>query len=860
MPFDLKNYQQDCLDRLIAYLRKARELTNSDTAFYDQTQRTYRHAAGLEGLPYICIRVPTGGGKTAIAAYAVQPMVEDWLQSERGVVLWLAPSSTIVKQTLDALKDRQHPYRKALGRLGEVTVVNLGAALALGPGPYRTGTVVLVTTVQSLRQEDPQGLRVYRDDGYLMEHFTLATSEQKEVLLSRAKDGSDVTTPTLCNVLRMHRPIVIVDEAHNVRTDLSFETLSRFDPSALLEITATPADDSNVLYSVSAAELKAEQMIKLPVELYRRDRGRDSIAQAVAKRDVLEELAKADEAAGRKYVRPIVLYHAESKGGDLTPKTLKKLLIEELKIQPDQIAIETGSTRELPETPILSKVTVIRHIITIQALREGWDCSFAYILCSVANLSAKTAVEQLLGRVLRMPHAKLRGNEALNRAYCYATGESLAAATEHLEEAIVESGFSRFEAKRAVLPHAEPGPGLFGQTAEPVAVSVGGTVSASIIRKLPKDEQSYISVSATAAGTKIQWQGPPMSEEAAKRLTAAVSEKSDREQVERLRRLSAGEDASPSALGHNLDIPGLAVKRDNGQWELLDDQPLEVEWELTKCDATLTDSAFPLRAESSRGAEIDISEKGKVVTREVETLDRQLVLLEHDAPQTPKELAVWLDRAIRDHSIIPSQKIVFLDNLVQDQIDRRGIALERLVRNRHRLKEAAAAKIAAHRLHAESQEYLRLLKETATDLTCCISFPSSYPANELYTGSWEPRKHFYSDVGDMNDPEEKVAKYIDALDSVLYWVRNLDSKPAHALWFPLADGKFYPDFVAELVGEKYLVVEYKGMLEGTAKEEKKRQIGELWAAKAPDELAFVWCTKDHWQEKIDEAIARLSST
>ncbi len=58
-------------------------------------------------------------------------------------------------------------------------------------------------------------------------------------------------------MLRLRRPLVIVDEAHNARTELSFETLSRFDPSFILEFSATPDTErqpSDILYSVSAAE------------------------------------------------------------------------------------------------------------------------------------------------------------------------------------------------------------------------------------------------------------------------------------------------------------------------------------------------------------------------------------------------------------------------------------------------------------------------------------------------------------------------------------------------------------------------------------------------------------------------------
>ena len=52
----------------------------------------------------------------------------------------------------------------------------------------------------------------------------------------------------------------------------------------------------------------------------------------------------------------------------------------------------------------------------MQALREGWDCPFSYILCSVQNIRSATAVEQLLGRVLRMHYAARRSHPALNKA------------------------------------------------------------------------------------------------------------------------------------------------------------------------------------------------------------------------------------------------------------------------------------------------------------------------------------------------------------------------------------------------------------------------------------------------------------
>ena len=78
MALQLKNYQSDCLGKLDEYLVLARELGDSDTAYYKQTHRLYHKVEGLEALPYVCLRVPTGGGKTLMACHAVQILLETW--------------------------------------------------------------------------------------------------------------------------------------------------------------------------------------------------------------------------------------------------------------------------------------------------------------------------------------------------------------------------------------------------------------------------------------------------------------------------------------------------------------------------------------------------------------------------------------------------------------------------------------------------------------------------------------------------------------------------------------------------------------------------------------------------------------
>lgn len=88
---------------------------------------------------------------------------------------------------------------------------------------YDGGACVVVATLQAFRVEEKEGRKVYEASGELMDHFS-GLPEALRASLEAGPGGDPV--PSLANVFRMRRPMVIVDEAHNARTELSFDTLA----------------------------------------------------------------------------------------------------------------------------------------------------------------------------------------------------------------------------------------------------------------------------------------------------------------------------------------------------------------------------------------------------------------------------------------------------------------------------------------------------------------------------------------------------------------------------------------------------------------------------------------------------------
>jgi type III restriction enzyme len=450
---ELKRYQRTTLEvlgRYLSALRKYSEDTSASVAFMivrgdaqDRFLKEYHWVPEIGKAPFVCIKVPTGGGKTLIAVHAVGSICKDYLgeRSDTGLVMWFVPSDAIRTQTLEHLRNRKHPYREYLDQRfnNAIRIFDLSEAKSIKKSDLADNLCVIVSTLSAFRRNDKEWLKAYQDNGDLMGHFEELDSAKINFL---DKDKSGEIIYSLINVIKLHNPLVVVDEGHTVQTELSFDMLENVNPSFVLEFTATPREKSNVLVDISAKELKDEKMIKMPIFLANKTPWQDTIYEGIEKLKDLEKRTKKDKG---EYLRPIMLIQAEQEKESSKKVYVDKIfnfLADEAKIAPEQIAIQTSKRKELPDREaLLGKKCPIRYIITVNALREGWDCPFAYVLVSVSNLGARLSVEQTIGRIMRLPNAKERTDPALNSAYIFASTRNFNQASEMVIKGLQENGY-----------------------------------------------------------------------------------------------------------------------------------------------------------------------------------------------------------------------------------------------------------------------------------------------------------------------------------------------------------------------------------------------------------------------------------
>lgn len=277
IPSGIDDWPRNAWEQIQTILPRVRTPVGLNTPDYIPRYDTRRRS-----IPYVCLKVPTGGGKTLLAAECVGRVQTDFFKRQTGLVLWVVPTVQIYRQTWKALANREHPYRQTLERAsgGRVKVLEKDDLFTQADTENYL-CVMLVRLAATNRMNNKEFLKIFRDagkyisffpepDDYTANNTLLADYPDLEThdLGDAAPFVGVSVKQSLVNSLKMLRPVVVIDEGHKAYSENTRNSLNGFNPSFILELTATPNGRhpvSNVLVDVSGSDLKDEQMIKLPI-------------------------------------------------------------------------------------------------------------------------------------------------------------------------------------------------------------------------------------------------------------------------------------------------------------------------------------------------------------------------------------------------------------------------------------------------------------------------------------------------------------------------------------------------------------------------------------------------------------------
>ena len=650
---ELKNYQHQTLrdlDDYIYILNESHSLSEAFNRYWEECRGVSIHNMDsnylrpytntIKNVPRVTLKVPTAGGKTFIACNAIGRIFQSLQIGDfPKVVTWFVPSDTILKQTLEKLQNPTHPYRQTIDSLfnHRVTVVDKESAL-LGKGLklelLQSELIILVLSAQSFVEtvkakkdvsSEQNKPKAYRENENFFEQSKHFPHPEKLI------PGTDPTA--LIQVIAQQNPVVIVDESHNFRTNLRDEMLANLNPRFILELTATPRDKSNIVSFVDAMQLKKENMVKLPVIVENRNSPRDVLSAAIRMRNSLERLAKENEANGGRYIRPIVLFQAQPKTDEdnVTFDKIKQQLID-VGIPENQIKIKTANKDELKGVNLMSRDCEVRYIITVSALKEGWDCPFAYILATLANKTSEVDVEQILGRILRQPYTTQHGISLLNLSYVFTSSNDFRNTIDGIIRSLQKVGFSRKDFRDVTpesleYPNSQPTPEikpLFPVNTENGDKDIETEHEEELKLEINNVEEFKNEIEAKTVSPDIQQlqqQAMQMSNE----YTQIIEEQTDKGEIDPLASITPQEMYYPITsqfreIAHDMNLPIFYTKTAPSIFTADEWIPLEKSMLSKGFDLSTKDADIDFTIVRPAGITIDVAESGDAVRKNNQNL------------------------------------------------------------------------------------------------------------------------------------------------------------------------------------------------------------------------------------------------
>ena len=845
---EMKGYQKAVISDLTHYLELLNETQNYMTAFEQFWREKSAPGLGLyrnviAGVPNLCIKVPTGGGKTFIACNAIRPVFDALPVTKTKAVVWLVPSEAILTQTAKALKDTSHPYRQKIdvdfgGRVEVYTKQELLNGQNFNPTAVTEQLSIMVLSYDSFRTSRKDGRKAFQENSNLAEFPKVLGKPDSPI------EGADETA--LFQIINQLNPLVIVDESHHARSDLSREMLANFNPCFVLDLTATPRKDSNIISYVDAVQLKTEHMVKLPVIVYNRDSQSEVLIDAIDLRNKLEEIASAEYAKTGKYIRPIALFQAQPKGKEdaTTFEKLRDKLVD-AGIPAEQIAIRTADVNELKNVELMSLSCPIRYIITVNALKEGWDCPFAYILASLANKTSQVDVEQILGRILRLPHTSQHTQSALNMSYVLTSSNDFNNTVAHIVKGLNSAGFSDKDyrigesakpqvpeqpAEQITLPDQQGCPEMEPplETAEDDFSGLDGkSIGAELERRR---EQAQTPETAPKADTMLD-----AAAEVEKAYTDAIQQTDNDPMMDNLpwevRDKVKSFQVNPQFREdiETLQIPQFFLKVEqslftDGSFELLDKEMLAEGF-------TLKGKAYDIdfAAADDEIREIDVREQDGGLPKVFKMESAEQRYFKEWFNNLPPESRVrqckemMFNQLNKLNMVDAAELKAYIDRIVSDMDKAQLAAMEKA-------PLGYAAKIRDKietLLEAHYRETFDKWLETER-IVCMPSFRLSTSIHPASNTAIYARSLYAAEDGDMNKLEQKLIVELTALPNVRWWHRNIARQDFAINGFI----KHYPDILIMTQSGKLICAETKGEHLKNDDSREKIALGQAWRTAA----------------------------
>ena len=845
---ELKPYQQEVINDLSLFLETIQSTKNVADAFTDfwtmhpktplqpfpgKAIEPYKN--NIPQVPHVCVKVPTAGGKTFIACNAIKTIFDAFHYDRKKAVVWLVPSITILEQTIKNLKNTNHPYREKINsHFGNKVEVYDKQALLQGSSFNATSVQeqlsIFVLSFDSLRAKNKEDRKVYQENGNL-QSFGAMLGNDEDISLMR--------------VIQALNPVLIVDESHNAESDLSVEMLTNLNPCFILDLTATPRKNSNIISFVDAMALKKENMVKLPVIVYNHQDKTEVINSALQLQRKLEAQAKEEEKNGGRYIRPIVLFQAQPKNAadNTTFEKLKEKLIE-LKIPAEQIKIKTANINEIKDIDLTAKDCPVRYIITVNALKEGWDCPFAYILASLADKSSAVDVEQILGRVLRQPYVTKHTSALLNLCYVLTASSKFLDTLDNIVKGLNRAGFSGRDFKVAETVVTEPFDSAQGdntvlneltqalqldfENKEANVVDEIDVTRISDIHSEMKDEVIVSNIEKTALKQEKEYEETILQMEAAQHISLPT-ELQSLVKTYKMKEVFA-EQAS------QIQLPQFFIKKPSGEIfnndeHLLNEEDLLEGFQLSKCDSNIAFDSV-----TSELYKVDLDETKSDYTPSFVKLDGGVKdkLMEYILDPSRKESrAKNLTAQIMDiignmYPITEHEIKKYVLKLVEDFTDEQyhdflNHHYSYTTKIKEKIKQLSG-------VYAE-QQFRNFLDTDKIFIKANYNFSKEIaPGNT----SKDITKSLYEKEAEMNGFEEKVMNEIANLPNIAFWTRNIVKKQFKINAFQ----NHYPDFIIHTKSNKTIVLETKGDDRDNSDSEAKIRLGKAWERKAGNNFKY----------------------